>query len=70
MDRLERAVRQATWARSAFGAKAELRRMWQGMVDHGVSEDMHRQIIAFWRMPATDGYCGTKSAADNGGTAS
>lgn len=55
--RLDKAVRQATWSGSAFGHPAELHRIWLGCLERGyVGEALHRNIIAFWHMPAKDGY--------------
>lgn len=55
--RLDKAVRQATWHGSAFGHPAELRRIWTKCLERGsVWESLNRDIIAFWHMPAKDGY--------------
>lgn len=55
--RTDKAVRQATWDRAAFGHPAELRRIWLGCLERGYVEGpLYRNIIAFWHMPAKDGY--------------
>lgn len=49
---LDAAVRQAAWKVSAFGHRAELKRMWCAyLAANSIPDDLYRWVISYWRQP-------------------